>query len=53
MKALIVPSGEWKKNPHLQAKTSVYPEGVIERNIHRLKAAVFTGCKLLASAGGG
>jgi hypothetical protein len=63
----IVPSGEWEKNPRLQAKTSVCPDGVKKRNIHRLKAvvlndlvnyshmkaAVFRGGTLQASAGGG
>jgi hypothetical protein len=52
-KSFIIPAGEWEKNPRLQAKTSVCSEGAKERNIPRLKAAVFTGCTLQASAGGG
>jgi hypothetical protein len=29
----IIPSGEWEKNPRLQAKTSVCPDGAKKRNI--------------------
>jgi hypothetical protein len=64
---IIVPSGEWEKNPRLQAKISVCPDGAIKRSIHRpkavvlndlvnyprLKAAVFRGYTLQASAGDG
>jgi hypothetical protein len=37
---VIVPVGEWEKNPRLQETASVCPEGAEERNIRRLQAAV-------------